>query len=323
MVRAQVGPHYSNPDLPYSPDFFIPSSFPSFNMNNYSLVILAAGIGSRYGGLKQLEPIGPNQACLMDYAIYDAYMNGCRHVVVIIRKIILDPFSLWINKWTASSIKIDFAYQEDTLANGKPPGTAHAVWCAQSLLKSKFVVVNADDYYGKAAFESVFHFLKKNTMANNFCLPGFSLNTTLSDNGGVSRGICITDVDGKLLYITERKNIIRTGGVINCGDGQMPVELPAHSIVSMNMWGFDSSLFQMLNHFFAEINLQTHTQEFYLPQLIQKFIDEQQCSVTVLPGKYEWIGVTFAEDKLNASIQLSNFVTIGLYPVNLYDACKS
>lgn len=260
----------------------------------------------------------------MDYAIYDAFANGCRHVVVIIRKITLDRFDVWLQKWALSAVQIDLVFQQGTLTNSLSPlGTAHAVWCARPLLKSKFVVVNADDYYGQLSFQLVFNFLKNSYTAADFCMPGYTLSTTLSEHGSVSRGICNLDVAGILISITERKNIVREENKIVSLDGQWPVGLPDNSIVSMNMWGFDIGLFETLCCYFDESNLQNRTDEFYLPQLVQQLIDKKACRVTVLPGNDDWLGITYAQDKLNATVKLSHLAASGFYPTNLYDSCKT
>ena len=306
-----------------------------------ALVIMAAGMGSRFGGgIKQLEPVGPNGEIIMDYSIHDAIEAGFNKVVFIIRKDIKDAFHDAIGKRIEGicnelNIEFAYAYQElDDLPKGiekpakrsKPWGTGQAVLVCKDIIKEPFVVINADDYYGKEAFVKVHDYLVEEHPASDkldFCMAGFLLENTLSENGGVTRGICSVNEQGHLTKVTETKNIVKTaeGAAVQAEDGSLTA-VQAHCPVSMNMWGFTPEIFGILEKGFAEFlgSLKDQTKgEYLIPTVVDQLIQTGVCNVTVLESRDKWFGVTYKEDKPLVVRSFRELIDAGVYKERLFD----
>lgn len=284
-----------------------------------TLVVMAAGMGSRFGGLKQIEPIGPHGQAIIDFSVYDAKTAGFNKVVFIIKHEIEKEFKEIVGSRIEKMIDVEYAYQEiDTLPNGfvcpteraKPWGTAHAVWCAKDKIKTPFAVINADDYYGKSAYEKMYNHLKE--QKGDYCMVGFRLQNTLTENGTVSRGICEVE-NGHLKSVTERTKIL------DCKYTEDDVnwtELPPDCIVSMNMWGFTPDIFDYiekdLNEFFAQ-KISVPKVEYYLPTVVSNVIAQGKKQLTVLVAEDRWYGVTYKEDKESVVKALSQKINDGEY----------
>ena len=284
-----------------------------------TLVVMAAGMGSRFGGLKQIEPIGPHGQAIVDFSVYDAKQAGFNKVVFIIKHEIEDEFKKIVGSRIEKMIDVDNAFQEiDMLPEGftapadrtKPWGTAHAIYCCRDVVKTPFAVINADDYYGKSAYKKMYNHLKE--QKGDFCMVGFRLENTLTENGTVSRGICEVE-NGVLKSVTERTKII------DCKyteDDLNWTELPKDSIVSMNMWGFTPDVFgyieKDLNKFFAE-KINEPKVEYYLPTVVSNVIANGQKDVSVLVAEDKWYGVTYKEDKAGVVTALNEKINNGEY----------
>lgn len=299
---------------------------------NPALVIMAAGIGSRYGsGIKQLEPIGVNGKIIIDYSIHDAIRAGFQKIVFVIRHDLEKDFKEVIGDRIQKEcehlvVSFHYAFQElndlphgYTLPEGrtKPWGTGQAVLCCKDILDEPFVVINADDYYGKQSFCSLYDFLKKSD-ENQFCMAGFILKNTLSDYGAVTRGICQMDGNGCLEAVHETSGIVKT----ETGASVAGQELNPESLVSMNMWGFTPEFIPMLEKGFSEflsnIALDEQKKEFLLPIFIDKLLKEKKVSVRVLPTHDQWFGVTYKEDKPSVVAAFKNLMQKGEYQTPLF-----
>ncbi len=292
-------------------------------MIKLSLVILAAGIGSRFGGVKQLEPVGPNGEIIMDYAVRDAVAAGFGKIVFLIRRDIEQDFRTVIGDrieaWCAErGVEVGYAYQEKTdLPEGftcpedraRPWGTGQAVLVCRGAIDGPFAVCNADDYYGKQAFRDIAQHLRTGA---GWCLAGFLLKNTLSCFGGVTRGICRVDEDGKLLSVTETRGV----QVSDLG-----TRLDPESCVSMNMWGFGPELLDLLAEKFV-LFLEKHGKEkdceFLLPEVVDELLREGRASVQVLPTADRWYGMTYREDIDKVKAAIAKMKADGLYPEKLF-----
>ncbi|MBQ8525450.1 MAG: nucleotidyltransferase [Clostridia bacterium] len=302
-----------------------------------ALVIMAAGIGSRFGGgIKQLEPVGPGGEIIMDYSIHDALEAGFNKVVFIIRHDIEEDFIRIIGNRIKKVCPVEYAFQEiDNLPDGfsvpegrtKPWGTGQAILACKNIVKEPFVIINADDYYGKEAFVKVHDFLVNNSSegeAMSFCMAGFILKNTLSDNGGVTRGICIVDENEHLTGVEETYDIVKTdsGAAVQNDDGTLtPIDPMAH--VSMNMWGVTPEIFDVLEKGFPEFlekggadNLKG---EYLLPTIIDGLIKSGKADVAVLESRDRWFGVTYREDKAAVAEAFRRLIADGVYSKNLYE----
>ena len=300
-------------------------------MQSTTLVIMAAGIGSRFGGgIKQLEPVGPNGEIIMDYSISDALAAGFNKIVIIIRKDLEKDFQEMIGHRIEKKADVTYVFQEmDDLPEGfslpegrkKPWGTGQAILACRDVVKEPFAVVNADDYYGKEAFIKIHEYLTTPRSAVNhfhFCMAGFILKNTLSDNGGVTRGICKADDQNHVTQIIETKNIIKTtdGAATLLSDGTQH-SIPLDTLVSMNMWGLTPDFIDYLQDGFQEFlgSLEEGdlTSEYLLPTIIDDLIQKDKAIVTLLPTNDKWFGVTYKEDK-DAVIQaIKDLIAQGLY----------
>lgn len=306
-----------------------------------ALVIMAAGIGSRFGGgIKQLEPVGMHGEIIMDYSIHDAIEAGFNKIVFIIRKDIEDAFKEAIGNRIEKicsdlNVEIEYAFQErENLPEGiecpadrtKPWGTGQAVLACKDVLHEPFAVINADDYYGKEAFTKLHTFLENYTpeKANEFCMAGFILKNTLSENGAVTRGICETTADGLLTAVHETSNIVKTadGAAVNEDGTLTPVD--ADSYVSMNMWGLTPEFIDLLEKGFIEFFEKTDAEkilkaEYLLPIYIDELLQKGEVSVKVLDSNDKWFGVTYKEDKDFVVDSFKKLIQNGVYEEKLFD----
>ena len=297
-------------------------------MTKPTLLVLAAGMGSRYGGLKQIDGLGPNGETIIDYSIYDAIRAGFGKVVMVIRKSIEEEFKQVFFKKYSGKIEIEYVLQEiDFVPEGavyhpervKPWGTAHAVLMADGVINEPFCVINGDDFYGTDAFMKIANYLKQQKNdSTGYCMVGYQLARTLSDYGFVSRGICETDSDNSLLKVTECTQIKRIGSVICYKDAQEENQpLPENQIVSMNFWGFTPAYFKDLKVSFEKFiqkNGNNLKSELYIPTVLSELIDEQKASVKVLSSAAEWFGVTYKEDRSFVVDRLKKLTAEGVYP---------
>ncbi len=303
-------------------------------MNKPVLVVLAAGMGSRYGGLKQIDALGGNGEAILDYSIYDAYQAGFRTAVILIKEAIREDFMATVGKRLASSpMEIRYAYQElNKLPAGysvpegrvKPFGTGHAIICAgEEVGNAPFVVINADDFYGRVAFQKMYEFLSGATDPYGYCMVGYELGKTVTDNGSVARGVCSTDAQGNLTTITERTRIEKyPGGIHFTEDGETWTDLPADTTVSMNFMGFMPSFLEEAKALFPkaldEILAKNPLKgEYFLPAIVQQMLTEGRATMKVLTSPDKWYGVTYAADKPVVVEALKKMTREGLYPEKL------
>ena len=276
---------------------------------NTELLVMAAGMGSRFGGLKQIEPIGPNGEIILDFSVYDAVKAGFNKAIFIIKKEIEKEFREVCGKRIEKMIDVDYAFQElDKLPDGysvpkdrtKPWGTAHAVLCARELVKNPFAVINADDFYGQTSYKIIHDELVKN---EGMCMVGYKLGNTITENGTVSRGICEVK-DGILESVTERTAIDKNSGI------------PLDKIVSMNMWGLDTDIFPFMEKefkLFLDERINEPKSECFLPSVISKRIEEEGKQVKVLETAEKWYGVTYREDMEYVRAAMVKFINDGMY----------
>ena len=269
-----------------------------------TLVVMAAGMGSRFGGLKQIEPIGKNGEVILDFSVYDAIEAGFSKVVFVIKHEIEKDFKEIIEKRIAKKVKVEYAYQEVTkLPDGyicpadrtKPWGTAHAILCCKGIVNEPFAVINADDYYGKSAFKQMADFLMSNE--NDYSMVGFRLQNTLTENGHVSRGVCEIE-NGILQSVTERTKIMDCKYTED--DGKSWTALDPDTVVSMNLWGFTPDIFRYIEEDFKKFldeRINEPKSEYYLPSVVSSLIERNEKQVKVLIAEDKWYGVTYKEDK--------------------------
>lgn len=295
-----------------------------------TLLILAAGMASRYGSMKQIEGFGPAGETIMDYSIYDAIRAGFGKVVFIIRKDFAEQFQSIFEPKLKGKIETGYVYQELSLFTGgfsipstrvKPWGTGHAILCAKDAVKEPFAVINADDFYGRDAFEKAAAFLNKECNPQKHAIIGYDLSKTLSKNGTVSRGVCQVDDEQNLTSINERTKIYEDGGRIVYEDAAGKHEVPYHSSVSMNFWCFDHSLFALTEKLFDTF-LKEHgneeKSEFFIPLVADSFIKSKLGVVKVIPTSSQWFGVTYKEDAPGVQQSVNDLVASGEYPSSLW-----
>ena len=300
-----------------------------------ALVVMAAGIGSRYGGIKQIEPLGPSAEILLDYAVYDAIRAGFEDVIFIIRDEIEDAFRQRVGSTIARHCHVQYALQRhDAVPHGtkvpvdrrKPWGTAHAVLACKGQITSSFGVVNSDDYYGRDAFKLLYDYLvgsEASPRSLEMALVGYTLENTLSDHGYVSRGVCRVTSDRTLQEINERKRIQRFGMSVRYAtpDGQWH-DVDPHAVVSMNMWGLPAAMMDVLDdrlaQFFRDHADDLTTAEFLLPEVVGNLVREGQGTVRVLPTTASWFGVTYPEDKPYVKRAILKLIEAGVYPTDLW-----
>ena len=301
------------------------------------LVVMAAGMGSRYGGLKQIDPVGSCGEAILDFSVYDAHEAGFETIVIIIKEAIKKDFMETVGARLAKApVKIRYAYQElDHLPEGysvpegrtKPWGTSHAVLCAKEAVDgAPFAVINADDYYGKSAFKTIYDALCKaeDTDKFDYCMVGYEVGKTVTENGSVARGVCYTDENGYLTEVVERTRIEKyDGGIHYTEDGENWVDLTEDTIVSMNMWGFTPSFLDEIEKGFAAflddaLKNNPLKGEYFLPFVVQTLLTENRATVKVETSADKWYGVTYAADKPVIVAALREKTAQGLYPDSLW-----
>ena len=302
-------------------------------MANPVLVVMAAGMGSRYGGLKQIDPVGPNGQIIMHYSIYDAWKAGFRRVVFIIKEELLDAFRERIGNAAEKLMQVDYVFQSpDKLPEGctmpegrtKPLGSGHAIYCVRGVVSEPFAVINADDFYGAQAFQCLYDYLKdaQDDDKYRYCMVGYRVENTLTENGTVSRGICEADENGYLADIVERTAISRdANGVISDPEAG---EIAEGTLVSMNMWGFTPCFLDELEtglrtFMTDELPKNPAKGEYYLPFAVDHLIQNGQATAKVLQTSAQWYSVTYKEDKPVVVAAVQALKDEGLYPQKLWD----
>jgi hypothetical protein len=297
-----------------------------------TLLVMAAGMGSRFGGLKQVESVGPHNATLLDYSIYDALKAGFGKVVFIIRRDFADVFHEKVGRKWESKVPISYTFQEmDLLPSGykvpsgrtKPWGTSHAIWVAKDQVKEPFAALNADDYYGPNAFKILAEHLSTKVRLDqpDYALVGYNLYNTLSDYGPVTRGVCVTGKDGFLSRVVERLKIEKDGAKARAIEGETVVPLEGTETASMNLWGFTPCLFEQLeiglNEFLAARG-QEEKSEYLIPRSVDAFLQSGQARVKVLPTDDPWFGITYPQDLPMVKGKIAELVAQGVYPELLW-----
>lgn len=303
-------------------------------MTKPTLLVLAAGMGSRYGGLKQIDPIGPNGEIIIDYSIFDAIRAGFGKVVFIIRRDIEKDFKECVGNRFKGIIDVEYVFQEtNKLPAGfivpegrkKPWGTGHAILMAKEVIKEPFAVINADDFYGRSGFESMAKYLMKAADKNgvaDWSMVGYVLNNTLSENGSVSRGVCKLNDDSQLLEVVERTTIEkRPNGAVVLDDPEIPIVLTGEEYVSMNLWGFTPSFFNALEQGFKRFLDRRGKElksEYYIAIPVTEMLQAKKATVKVLPTKDSWFGITYPEDKPTVVESVRALIKRGQYPEKLF-----
>ena len=295
-----------------------------------TLLILAAGMGSRYGGLKQIDGIGPNEEPIIEYSIYDAINSGFGKIVFVIRREFDEAFRARFDKF-ADKIAIEYVYQEvnikvdgiNTIERTKPWGTSHAVLVAKDVINEPFAVINADDYYGAGSFQLIADFLTNECSPSLMAMVGYTLHNTLSEYGTVNRGVCEVDNKNNLVEVIERTKIAEQNGVVNynVGADETLGAIDRNVPVSMNYWGFHPSIFAEIEkglHDFMRENPTNPTAEYYIPNIVTDMIVSEQMAVRVIPTDDNWFGVTYKEDKPMAIAAINQCIADGVYPENLW-----
>ena len=302
-----------------------------------TLVVLAAGMGSRYGGLKQVDPVGPSGEAILDYSVFDAIRGGFGKVVFIIRKDIEEAFRSQVGSKYEGMVDVDYCFQDIAdlpapyavpAGRTKPWGTAHAIRAARNVVREPFAAINADDFYGRDAFAKLGAFLTSHPQTPTagshpltFALVGYRLDLTLSENGSVARGVCTVGTDGLLAGVTEMTKLVRAGEwAENRENPEAPARVPLDSRVSMNLWGFTPELFDELERRFPiwlEQNVGREKSEWYIPFVVDEMIREGRVRCRVLPTDSSWFGVTYREDKPQVVASIAKLVQAGEYPANL------
>lgn len=301
-------------------------------MNSVTLLVLAAGMGSRYGGLKQLDSVGPNGETVIDYSVFDAIRAGFNKVVFIIREDFKEEFKLSIGEKFKDRIEVEYAFQKlDELPPGytipndrtKPWGTGHAILSAMQTVRDPFAVINADDFYGQLAYQKIYNYLSEtpvDALPANYCMVGYPLKNTLSEHGSVSRGICSVSEDDKLNSVRELTHIVKKHSeIFNEVNGEKE-SLTGDEVVSMNMWGFSPQVFIQLERLFSEFlkeNLNVLSSEFYIPFAVDNLIQSGTATVEVLETTEKWFGVTYQEDKVQVQKAILSLIQHGDYPSSI------
>lgn len=303
-------------------------------MKEPTLIVMAAGMGSRYGGLKQMDPITEQGDIILDFSLYDAMLAGFKKVVFVIKEEMEKDFRALIDNRAGKHLEVAYTFQKlDDIPEGftipqerqKPWGTAHAVLSCHHLIDGPFAVINADDYYGPGGFQSIYDFLLNNEDEHAFCMIGFKLENTITENGHVARGVCEVSPDGMLAQLTERTKVMRRpeGICYSDDDGETWNPLPDDSSVSMNFWGYTSYMMQEIQQRFPDamkaiLKENPLKGEFYLPIVTDELVKEGKATVKVLPSSDKWYGVTYRADKEMVTAALQSMKDKGLYPEQLW-----
>jgi UTP-glucose-1-phosphate uridylyltransferase len=296
-----------------------------------TLLVLAAGMGSRYGGLKQIDPVGPSGEIIIDYSIYDAIRAGFGKVVFIIRKEIEESFKETIGARFEGKLQVEYAYQElDKLPEGysvpadraKPWGTGHAILCAKDVINEPFAVINADDFYGKNGYKLLCDYLSnaKDGEKADYCMVGYLLRNTLSEHGSVARGVCATE-NGLLQNVVEMTKIEKVGDAAKNVEEGAEAELTGDEIVSLNFWGFTPSIFKRLEELFADFlkeNINEPKKEFFIPSVVDELIKTGKAEVKALETPDSWFGITYRDDKPRVVESINKLVNENVYPEKLF-----
>ena len=295
-----------------------------------TLLVLAAGMGSRYGGLKQIDPIGPTNETIIDYSIHDAIEAGFGKIVFVIRESFEEEFKELFNAKLAGKIEVDYVNQEIgkvpegavyNLEREKPWGTGHAILMAKDCINEPFAVINADDYYGVEAFTTIAKYLSNSITDEENCMVGYQLGNTISENGSVSRGVCGTNENDHLTAVVERTHIEKLENGIAYKENEVWVQLVPQTTVSMNFWGFTPKLFDYLEAQFILFLKEEGDQlksEFFIPSVVANIIKDGKTQVKVLKSDAQWFGVTYREDKEKAVKAIGKLIEKGTYPSKLW-----
>jgi dTDP-glucose pyrophosphorylase len=297
-----------------------------------TLLVMAAGMGSRYGGLKQIDPIGPNGETIIEYSMYDAIKTGFGRIVFVVRENFQELFAEKIGSKVQGKVEVGYVCQElDKCLGGfelpsqrqKPWGTAHAILTAKDAVKEPFAAINADDFYSRASFEVMAGFLSSEKLkAGEYAMVGFKLANTLSEYGSVSRGVCQADSSGFLTKVVEHTKIIKEGfRIYNVFDDGSEKDMTSQDIASMNFWGFGTDIFPHIERQFAEFLQKSGNElksEFYIPFVVDRLIKEGKAAVKILPTEAQWFGVTYKEDKQAVQQKISDLIAQGQYPEKLW-----
>ncbi|WP_432713557.1 nucleotidyltransferase family protein [Pedobacter sp.] len=296
-----------------------------------TLLILAAGMASRYGSMKQIDGFGPNQETIIDYSIYDAIKAGFGKVVFIIKEEFVDNFKAIFEPKLAGKIETEYVFQnfdlkqfgiDEEIERAKPWGTAHAILSARNTIKEPFCVINADDFYGLDAYEKMVDFLNNEVNGSNYSMIGYEIGKTLSEYGAVSRGVCQVDAAGNLEEIIERTKVYKDGDHIVYEEDDQKYPLAVDTLVSMNFWGFTPEVFKTtedLFRVFAMENKENPKSEFFIPLVAEHLIKTNTADFKVIPTDNKWFGVTYKEDKPIVQASIDQLIQDGLYPENLWN----
>ena len=300
------------------------------------LVVMAAGMGSRYGGLKQIDPVDEQGHIIIDFSIYDAIMAGFEKVIFVVKKGIEEDFKKVIHRFVLNLKQVEFVYQELTDVPGdftipegrvKPWGTGHAILCCKDKIKGPFAVINADDFYGREAFKMIYDFLSSDAenQQNLYAMVGYQLKNTLTENGSVARGVCEVDDNGFLTTVVERIKIEKFSDGVKYYDEEKDewININPDSTVSMNFWGFKAGIMEELEKQFdtflkTEIIDNPIKSEFLIPTVVQRMIEAQKIKVKVLKSNNQWFGVTYKADKEVVERKIIELKEQGVYPINLW-----
>jgi len=308
-------------------------------MSNPTLVVMAAGIGIRYGGLKQTDPVGPNGEIIIDYSIYDALNAGFGKVVFVINKDIEEAFRERVGRTIEQRCETTYVFQKiEDVPEGfevppgrqKPWGTGHAILSCRNVVHSPFAVINADDFYGRSSYQTLCDYLRSAQDRDgvyDYCMVGYVLKNTLTEHGHVARGVCAVDEAGFLIEVHERTWIEKSGESVKyTEDGETWIEIPGEGVVSMNMWGFTPSLFPELEarfwHFLQENRDNIQKAEYFLPDVVGDLIRENKARVRVLSTNERWFGVTYKQDMPRVKQAIRDLIRRGVYPENLWGDVK-
>ena len=296
-----------------------------------TLLILAAGMGSRFGGLKQVEPVGPNGEAIIDYTIFDAIRAGFGKVVFVIRESFADAFKEKFEAKLSGKIDVEYVFQElDNLPEGfslpegreKPWGTAHAILVAKNVINEPFCAINADDFYGEGAYRIMADFLNNSVQEQTFSMIGYQLKNTLSEHGSVSRGMCTVNESDNLVKIVETHNIFKKeGAAVTTAEDGSETPLTGNERVSMNFWGFHPSIFKTLESKFVQFlktEIDKPKSEMYIPSVVFEMIEDNEAEVKVLKANSPWFGVTYKEDKPIVVNKINALIEEGVYPAKLW-----
>jgi len=295
-----------------------------------TLLILAAGMASRYGSMKQIDGFGPNGETIIDYSIYDAIKAGFGKVVFIIKEEFVDSFKSIFDPKLEGKIAVDYVFQnfdikqygiDIEIAREKPWGTGHAILAARNVIKEPFCVINADDFYGLDAFEKMVKFLTEEVTGSNYSMIGYEIAKTLSDFGSVSRGVCKVSHDGYLEEIIERTKVLRDGEAVIYEEDDKQYPLALDTRVSMNFWGFTPEVFKLSEELFQEFAIAHKNNpkaEFFIPIIVETLLNSEGADFKVVPTDSKWFGVTYKEDKPVVQASIDQLIKDGVYPENLW-----